>query len=189
MPSGKFDSAIFMPNNDVVNGGGMPNMLIDARNVGRITVELLKREDTLNKKVIAYGEVMSQNEIHRMIEARTGEELVLTHVCDRLSAFNISDTGINAIQTTESEARTRLQTVKQKHDADPTEGRNRFLLAAAQYAITKYVRADNTPENAEYLGYIDARKLLPDFKFRTFGEFLGDLMAGGVRRPYQGVMV
>lgn len=69
----------------------MPNMLIDARDVGRITVELLKREDTLKKKVIAYGEVMSQNEIHRMIEARTGEELVLTYVCDRLSALTISD--------------------------------------------------------------------------------------------------
>jgi hypothetical protein len=91
VPSGKFDSAIFMPNNDVVNGGGIPNMLIDARDVGRITVELMKRKDTLNKKVIAYGEVMRQNEIHRMIEARTGEELVLTYVCDRLSALTISD--------------------------------------------------------------------------------------------------
>jgi hypothetical protein len=80
-----------MPNNDVVNGGGVPNMLVDARDVGRITVELLKRADTLNKKVITYGEVMSQNEIHRMIEARTGEELVLTYVCDRLSALTISD--------------------------------------------------------------------------------------------------
>jgi hypothetical protein len=189
VPSGKFDSAIFMPNNDVVNGGEISNMLIDARDVGRITVELLKREDTLNKTIVAYGEVMSQNEIHQMIEARTGEKLVLTHVCDRLSAFNISGTGINAIQTTESEARARLQAVKEKYDADPTEGRNRFLLAAAQYAITKYVRADNTPENAEYLGYIDARKLLPDFKYRTFGELLDDLMAGGVRRPYEGVMV
>ena len=55
-------------------------MLIDARDVGRITVELIKCEDTLNKRIIAYGEVMGQNEIHRMIEVRTGEELVLTYV-------------------------------------------------------------------------------------------------------------
>jgi hypothetical protein len=96
--------------------------------------------------------------------------------------------GANAMQTNESEARSRLQAVKEKYDADP-EGRNRFPLAAAQYAITKYVQADNMPENAEYLGYIDARKLLPDFKNRTFGEFLDDLMAGSVRRPYEGVMV
>jgi hypothetical protein len=91
VPSGRFDRAIFMPNNDVVNGGEVPNMLIDARDVGRITVELIKRKDTLNKKIIAYGELMSQNEIHQMIEARTGERLALTHVCDQLSAFTISD--------------------------------------------------------------------------------------------------
>ena len=69
-----------MPNNDVVSGGEISNMLIDARDVGRITVELIKCEDTLNKRIIAYGEVMGQNEIHRMIEVRTGEELVLTYV-------------------------------------------------------------------------------------------------------------
>jgi hypothetical protein len=39
--------------------------------------------------------------------------------------------GANAMQTNESEARSRLQAVKQKHDADPSDGRNRFLLAAA----------------------------------------------------------
>jgi uncharacterized protein YbjT (DUF2867 family) len=80
VPSGRFDSAIFMPNNDVVNGGETPNMLIDARDVGKITVELIKRKDTLNKRIIAYGELISQNEIHQMIEAETGERLVLTHV-------------------------------------------------------------------------------------------------------------
>jgi hypothetical protein len=80
VPSGRFDHAIFMPNNDVVNGGEMPNMLIDARDVGKITVELLKREDTLNKKVIAYGELMSQNDVHRMVEVKTGEKLMLSYV-------------------------------------------------------------------------------------------------------------
>jgi hypothetical protein len=51
------------------------------------------------------------------------------------------------------------------------------------------VRADNTSENAEYLGYIDARKLLPDFEYKTFAEFLDDLMVGSVSRPYEGVVI
>jgi hypothetical protein len=97
--------------------------------------------------------------------------------------------GADMSQTNESDARSRLQVVKEQYDADPGEGRNRFLLAAAQYAITKYVRADNTPENAEYLGYIDARNLLPHFKYMTFAEFLDDLMAGSVSRPYEGVVI
>ena len=95
----------------------------------------------------------------------------------------------NTVQTTATEARARLQVVKEKNDANPTEGRNRFLLAAAQHAITKYVRGDNTPENAEYLGYVDAKKLLPDFKFKTYAEFVDDLMAGTVSKPYEGVII
>jgi len=81
-----------------------------------------------------------------------------------LSALTFWTCGANTPQTNESDARSRLEAAKEQYDADPGEGRNRFLLAAAQYAITKYVRADNTPENAEYLGYVDARKLLPGFK-------------------------
>ena len=95
----------------------------------------------------------------------------------------------NTVQTTATEARARLQVVKGKNGANPTEERNRFLLAAAQYAITKYVRGDNIPENAEYLGYVDAKKLLPDFKFKTYAEFVDDLMAGTVSRPYEGVII
>ena len=95
----------------------------------------------------------------------------------------------NTVQTTATEARARLQVVKEKNDANPTEGRNRFLLAAAQHAITKYVRGDNTPENAEYLGYVDAKMLLPHFKYKTYAEFVDDLMAGNVSRPYEGVII
>jgi hypothetical protein len=95
----------------------------------------------------------------------------------------------NTPKTNENDARSRLKAVKEKYDANPNERRNRFLLAAAQYTITKYVRADNTPENAEYLGDIDVRKLLPGFKYKTFAEFLDDLMTGGVSRPYEGVVM
>ena len=80
VPSGRFDSAIFMPVNEVYAGGSTPNMLIDARDAGRITVEIIKDERTLNKRVIAYGDLLSQNEIHSMIEERTGEKLELTAV-------------------------------------------------------------------------------------------------------------
>jgi len=55
VPSGRFDSAIFMPVNEVYAGGRTPNMLTDARDAGRITVEILKVQRTLKKRVIAYG--------------------------------------------------------------------------------------------------------------------------------------
>jgi len=44
------------------------------------TVRFLKDGRTLNKRVIAYGEVLSQNEIHTIIERATAEKLELTEV-------------------------------------------------------------------------------------------------------------
>lgn len=80
VPSGKFDSAIFVPIDEVYAGGSAPNMLIDARDVGRITAEIIKDERTLNKRVIAYAEVLSQNQIQKIIEDKTGESLELKTV-------------------------------------------------------------------------------------------------------------
>lgn len=80
VPSGRFDSAIFMPINEVYAGGRTPNMLTDARDAGKITVEIIRDPRTLNKRIIAYGTVLSQNEIHKLIEDKTGEKLELTIV-------------------------------------------------------------------------------------------------------------
>ena len=49
---------------------------------------------------------------------------------------------------------------------------------------SKYVRGDNNPEYAKYLGYLDARELYPDFTPVSFKEFLEDVLAGGMKRPY-----
>ncbi|KAH0848457.1 hypothetical protein AYO21_02543 [Fonsecaea monophora] len=170
VPSGKFDSAIFMPINDVYAGGVTPNMLTDVRDVGRITAEIVRDERTLNHRVIAYGDVLSQNEIHQIIEDKTGEKLQLS-------------------TKTNDEAQAALEQAKAALGSNSDEKTNRFLLAAAQYAVTKYVRGDNTPENARYLGYIDANELFPDFKYRSYAEFIDEVIAGKIERLYQDVQI
>ena len=59
-----------------------------------------------------------------------------------------------------------------------------FGLSLAEYNVSKYVRVDNTPEKAEYLGYINGRELYPDLKFISFSQFLDELAAGSLERPY-----
>lgn len=93
------------------------------------------------------------------------------------------------IQISDSEALARLQVRQEAYAANPELQENRFLLAAAQYPITKYVRGDNTPENARYLGYVDANELFPDFEYVRYAEFVDDLMEGKIRRPYPGINV
>jgi hypothetical protein len=62
------------------------------------------------------------------------------------------------------------------------------LMAAStlEYEVSKYVREDNTPENAKYLGYLDAKELYPDFKPVSFKSYLTEVFAGQGVKPYQG---
>lgn len=53
-----------------------------------------------------------------------------------------------------------------------------IILAHAEYDCCKYIRGDNTPENATYLGYLDARELYPDFKPVKFREYFTEVKDG-----------
>jgi hypothetical protein len=59
-------------------------------------------------------------------------------------------------------------------------------VGGLEYEVSKYVREDNTPENAKYLGYLDAKELYPDFKTVSFKDFLTELFAGQGVKPYEG---
>jgi hypothetical protein len=59
-------------------------------------------------------------------------------------------------------------------------------VALLQYDVSGYVREDNTPENAKYLGYLDAKELYPDFKPISLKSFLTELFAGQGVKPYEG---
>jgi len=67
---------------------------------------------------------------------------------------------------------------------EPDNVRNLVVLHTSQYARSKYIRMDNRPEYAKYLGYLDARELYPDFKPKSLKEFVTDLLDGKVKRPY-----
>jgi hypothetical protein len=61
---------------------------------------------------------------------------------------------------------------------------HRRILYTLEYMYSKYVRGENTPEFAEYLGYLSAEELYPDFKPIAFREFLEELLDGKAHRPY-----
>lgn len=88
------------------------------------------------------------------------------------------------MQRSVEEALATLKAAKAAAEADPANIRNMSGLAIAEYCVSKYVRADNTPENAEYLGYINERELYPDFAWLGFTDFVDELIAGSIRRPW-----
>jgi hypothetical protein len=73
---------------------------------------------------------------------------------------------------------------KAAYEAEPTSFVKLAGIYMLQYCYSKYVRGDNTPEYAKYLGYLDARDLYPDFKPVTYREFLKELLNGKGMKPY-----
>ncbi|KAJ7982950.1 hypothetical protein DFH06DRAFT_1081071 [Mycena polygramma] len=165
LPSGRVDYASLVPNLEIHGDGNMPTMLTDLRDIGVFVVRIIKDARTLNKSVIAYGEVLSENEILETMEALSGEKVERKHVSFETIA-----------------ARAALAaTVK----ADPDNHPAKRLLLREDYEYSKYVRGDNTPAHAAYLGYLNAKALYPDFQPKGFAEFAREVLDGKMERPYK----
>ena len=57
-------------------------------------------------------------------------------------------------------------------------------VAVLSYSYSKFVREDNCPANAKYLGYLDTRELYPDFKPINFEQFVREVLQGEAKKPY-----
>ena len=60
----------------LVHGDGeAPNLLIDLREIGSFVARIIDDERTLNKYVVCYGDVLSENQIFSTLEELSGEKL------------------------------------------------------------------------------------------------------------------
>lgn len=63
-----------------------------------------------------------------------------------------------------------------------------ITLAQLQYWYSCGVRGDNTPENAQYLGYLLAKDLYPDIKGTTLEAYAKEVLEGKGKRVYEHIM-
>ncbi|KAJ7055609.1 isoflavone reductase family protein [Mycena amicta] len=166
VPSGRADYALIIPA-DIHAGGTQKTILTDLRDIGRYVALIIKDSRTLNKYVVTYCDVLSEEEIFAMTEEVSGEKIV-----DRkyVSADEILATRAHF---------TELSL------ANPQDALARIMRAIGDYQYSKYIRGDNTPDYAAYLGYLDAGDLYPDFKPIKFRAFLEELLEGKIERPYK----
>jgi len=69
---------------------------------------------------------------------------------------------------------------------DPSNHGAYIPLYVAQYSNSWGIRGDNTPQNAKYLGYLDARELYPDFQPAKLEDYVSDLLQGMAKKVYAG---
>lgn len=93
LPSGKIDYAVTLPVEYIAGDGNTPSALTDMRDVGNYTARIIQDPRTLNKMVFAYGDVLSQNQVFKLLEDLSEEKIERRYVSD-LSIFlvgNLSD--------------------------------------------------------------------------------------------------
>ncbi|KAF4892735.1 Isoflavone reductase-like protein TP7 [Colletotrichum fructicola] len=149
-----------LPVNFIARDGNTPSTLTDVRDVGRVTARIVADPRTINKTVLVYGAVLSQNQIFDMLDKMSCKTSKLDYM--GLSA--------EALETALSEPLTM--------DAIEENAFDHRMTIFHEYWYSMGVRGDNTSEYADFLGYIDGTKLYPDFKLINFKSFLEEVLEG-----------
>lgn len=188
VPSGKYDGHIFIPKNEVYAGGELKTLLGDKRDIGRWVGRIITDERTVNKYIYACSDALSQRDVIKIVERKTGEKVEVTEVSffpmlGRLLGKTRTD---EQMQLSDQELVARRDAARVAAIKDPNSWPLRIARSTDEYNVSKFVRGDNSPEKAKELGYLDARDLYPDFKPILFEEFIDELLEGKGVRPYAG---
>ncbi|KAK4496663.1 hypothetical protein PRZ48_012645 [Zasmidium cellare] len=159
LPSGKIDYVVGFPNETIPGDGNVPTALTDLRDVGKYVARVIKDERTLNKTAFVYNELWTQNKIHDLLEKLSGEKIPRKH-------------------TPAEEYERKVDAVIAELETNPKDPVLRFKKVYNQYCLSVGIRAENTPEYAQYLGYLDGKSLYPDVNFTSYENYMKEVVDG-----------
>ncbi|KAH6985221.1 hypothetical protein EDB80DRAFT_733652 [Ilyonectria destructans] len=160
IPSGRTNYAAVMPATMIAGDGTVPSALTDSRDIGRWVARIITDPRTLNKMIFAYNELVSQNQMHELLERLSGEKTERQYISKE------------AILAAIEEARA---------SEDP---RAVHKLWNMQYSYSFGIRGDNTPAYAKYLGYLNAGELYPDMKGNSLKAWFQEVLDGKATSAY-----
>ncbi|KAH8652985.1 hypothetical protein BGZ61DRAFT_374385 [Ilyonectria robusta] len=163
LPSGRIDYAVTMPVEYIAGDGNAPSALTDMRDVGNYTARIIRDPRTLNKMVLVYGEVLSQNQVFDLLENLSGEQLE--------RHYRTADDLKVAISKPLS------------HDWFRNALDHRETVIS-QYWNSMGIRGENTPEFAHFLGYLDGKNLYPDFEGISLETCCREILEGKAAGVY-----
>lgn len=67
--------------NAIIGDGNTPSALTDLRDIGHYVARIIADPRTLNKMVFTYNELLTQDQIYRLMEHLSGEKIERTYVC------------------------------------------------------------------------------------------------------------
>ena len=167
LPSGKLDYLGVLTFFDtLIIDGNTPSALTDLHDIGTYVAAIIADSRTLNKYVLAYDEVWTFNNVYSKLEELSGEKIPRKYI-------------------SEAQLKQQYQEAEETIKKDPGNYGALIARTGVEYKTSWGVRGDNTPEYAEYLGYLTSKELYPDLNFRSFESFLKELLEGKVKGVYQ----
>lgn len=88
-------------------------------------------------------------------------------------------------QISEEEVNLRIEEAHAILHRNPTDIDALSTFTVSQLFRSWGIRGENTPEYAEYLGYLSGKDLYPDFKFTKFEDYVKEVLEGKVQGVYQ----
>ncbi|PNP76834.1 hypothetical protein FNYG_09850 [Fusarium nygamai] len=159
LPSGKIDYALAYPATVMAEDGSCSISITDLRDIGRYIAKIITDERTLNKYIFAYNEVWTQEEIYSHLEKVSGEKIPRNSMTTKDIEATIADAQLKY---------------------DNSDKSLPFIpgLQGPQYLYCEWFREDNLPERAEYLGYLSAKDLYPDFQPTKYVDYIDEVVQG-----------
>lgn len=149
----------------LIGDGNLASALTDLRDIGKYVARILVDPRTLNKLVFVYNEVWTQEKIVSLFEKLSGDTIPRAY------------TAGEEIESAVEEARARYH--------DDRSVPNLLRLAVAQYPHSIWLRGDNLPQSASYLGYLDGKDLYPDLEYTPFVNYVEEVLAGKAKGTYE----
>ncbi|KAL2890665.1 isoflavone reductase family protein [Ceratocystis lukuohia] len=165
IPSGRSDHAHSKYiDHRIVAGGNQKFALTDLKDIGRYVARIIEDPRTVNKHVFAYTEVLSMNEIWDAMKTSSGETPLKEDVSEA-EIKEIIEACRNKLSCSSESA----------HHPDNIMDTANFNMG--QYRLSWCVRGDNTPEYADYLGYLNFWHLFPGSpKGKSLEAFFKDIV-------------
>lgn len=187
VPSGRADSGLLAPETHLIGDGSALSCLTHIDDIGRYVAKIIADPRTLNKAVFVYNEAWTQQQIFDKVEELSGEKLERNYVRQILTledSLSDSTTDSTTSQLSAEDLQAQIDQLKKPGEEEPTDFKTLSWLWGLQYKYSWGIRGDNSPENAEYLGYLSGKELYPDVEFISFETYLKELLAGKAKRVY-----
>ncbi|KAF9871136.1 prostacyclin synthase [Colletotrichum karsti] len=159
LPSGRIDAVATPFDNWIAGDGTAKSAFTDLRDIGKYVARIIADPGTLNQRVFAYTELLTQNEIYELLERVSGEKIERKH----LSGEDIEA----AIKEAKNDV------------ANPHK------LSILQYRKSWGLRGDNSPDYAKYLGYQIGKELYPDLTGKSLEDFCKEALDGKIEPIFQ----